>query len=76
MLDGTPFHVVDTQKLPSEYAEVDIQLNDNGKKFKSMMMAGMIGMKVPSSGDVGLSSSGQDDMVRPASGWWMFTKKT
>ncbi|KAJ6450813.1 hypothetical protein C8R45DRAFT_1042894 [Mycena sanguinolenta] len=75
VLDGTPFHVVDTQNLPSGYAEVDVQLDDNGEKFDCMMTAGLIGMKVSSSGDVGLSSSGQDDIVRPASGWWMFTKK-
>ncbi|KAJ6563936.1 hypothetical protein B0H19DRAFT_1140059 [Mycena capillaripes] len=75
VLDGTPFHVVDTQKLPSGYAEVDVLLDDDGEKFECMMTAGMIGMKVSSSGDVGLSSSGQDDTVRPASGWWMFTKR-
>ncbi|KAJ6450114.1 hypothetical protein C8R45DRAFT_1044160 [Mycena sanguinolenta] len=75
VLDGTPFHVVDTQNLPSGYAEVDVQLDDNGEKFDCMMTAGLIGMKASSSGDVGLSSSGQDDTVRPASGWWMFTKK-
>ncbi|KAJ7198964.1 hypothetical protein GGX14DRAFT_664609 [Mycena pura] len=75
VLDGTPFHEVDTQKLPSEYVEVDVQLDDNGERFNCMMMAGLIGMKVSLSGDVGLSSSGQDDTVRPASGWWMFTKR-
>ncbi|KAJ6574455.1 hypothetical protein B0H19DRAFT_1063407 [Mycena capillaripes] len=42
MLDGTPFHVVDTQDLPSGYAEVDVQLDDNGEKFDCMMTAGLI----------------------------------
>ncbi|KAJ7852849.1 hypothetical protein B0H13DRAFT_2238155 [Mycena leptocephala] len=72
VLDGTPFHWLDSEKVPAGYAEVDVKLNDNGELFDCMMTAGMVGMKVSSSGDGGLSSTGKDDTVRPVSGWWIF----
>jgi hypothetical protein len=72
VLDGTPFHWLDSKKVPAGYAEVDVKLNDNGELFDCMMTAGMVGMKVSSSGDGGLSSAGKDDTVRPVSGWWIF----
>ncbi|KAJ7215622.1 hypothetical protein C8J57DRAFT_1440573 [Mycena rebaudengoi] len=74
VLDGTPYHRVDSINVPSGYAEVDVKLNDNGELFDYMMTVGMIGMKVSSSGDVELSPTGRDDIVRPVSGWWIFIK--
>ncbi|KAJ7261534.1 hypothetical protein C8J57DRAFT_1436520 [Mycena rebaudengoi] len=74
VLDGTPYHRVDSINVPPGYAEVDVKLNDNGELFNCMMTAGMIGMKVSSSRDVELSPTGRDDIVRPVSGWWIFIK--
>ncbi|KAJ7322917.1 hypothetical protein DFH08DRAFT_1029983 [Mycena albidolilacea] len=74
VLDGTPYHQVDSINVPPGYAEVDVKLNDNGELFDCMMTAGMIGMKVSSSRDVELSPTGRDDIVRPVSGWWIFIK--
>ncbi|KAJ7244575.1 hypothetical protein C8J57DRAFT_1438433 [Mycena rebaudengoi] len=74
VLDGTPYHRVDSINVPPGYAEVDVKLNDNGELFDCMMTAGMIGMKVSSSRDVELSPTGRDDIVRPVSGWWIFIK--
>jgi len=34
-----------------------------------------VGMQVESSGDLTLSKTGVDDVVRPVSGWWMYIKK-
>ncbi|KAJ7886304.1 hypothetical protein B0H13DRAFT_1628012 [Mycena leptocephala] len=72
VLDGTPFHWLDSSKLPPGFAEVDVKLVDNGELFDCMMTAGVIGMKVSSSGDVALSPTGSDDTVQPVSGWWIF----
>ncbi|KAJ7105164.1 hypothetical protein C8R44DRAFT_806753 [Mycena epipterygia] len=74
VLDGTPFHHI-SGSLPPSYAEVDVTLDDNGKLFDCMMVAGVIGTRVSSSGDPALSAEGKDDTVRPAAGWWMFIKR-
>ncbi|KAJ7119587.1 hypothetical protein C8R44DRAFT_788448 [Mycena epipterygia] len=74
VLDGTPFHRLDSRKVPAGFAEVDVKLNDCGQEFNCAMTAGMIGMKVSSSGDASFSSSGTDDTVRPVAGWWMYEK--
>jgi hypothetical protein len=39
------------------------------------MVAGSVGMRVSSSGDVSLSPGGEDDTVRPVVGWWLFVKE-
>ncbi|KAF8496640.1 hypothetical protein BU17DRAFT_59420 [Hysterangium stoloniferum] len=71
VIDGSPYHVIDSGKIPVGYAEVDVLVNDNGVEFPSMMTAGSVGMKVSSSSGDG----GSLDMVRPVTGWWMFTKR-
>ncbi|KAJ7237420.1 hypothetical protein C8J57DRAFT_1144396 [Mycena rebaudengoi] len=75
VLDGTPYHRVNSNDVPPGYAEVDIKLDDNGEKFNCVMTAGTVGTHISSSGDRALSFTGEDDVVRPVSGWWMFIKK-
>jgi hypothetical protein len=75
LLDGTPFHTVDSGDVAPGYAEVDVTLDDNGTMFNCLMVAGNIGTRVSSSGDAALSGSGEDDTVSPFAGWWIFTKK-
>ncbi|KAJ7608238.1 hypothetical protein FB45DRAFT_389662 [Roridomyces roridus] len=75
VFDGSPFHTVMSYDMPPAYAQVDVKLDDNGVEIDSFMLAGMIGMQVSSSGDVGLSSSGENDTVRPLAGWWICVKK-
>ncbi|KAF7354212.1 hypothetical protein MVEN_01108900 [Mycena venus] len=75
VLDGTPYHIVDSPRVPAGHTAVDVELDDNGKKFECEMIAGMVGMQVESSGDLTLSATGVDDVVRPVSGWWMYIKK-
>ncbi|KAJ6575585.1 hypothetical protein DFH09DRAFT_1078548 [Mycena vulgaris] len=60
VLDGTPFHRLDSSLVPPGYVELDVKLNDDGKKSDYVMVAGMIGMKLSSSKDQGLSSTGTD----------------
>jgi hypothetical protein len=75
VFDGTPYHRLDSKKVPPAYAKVDVTLDDNGELFSCAMIAGMVGTRVSSSGDTALSEDGRNDTVRPVAGWWMFTKK-
>ncbi|KAJ7609183.1 hypothetical protein DFH06DRAFT_188698 [Mycena polygramma] len=72
VLDGTLYHRVDRNDVPPGLAEVDVVLDEYGLKSECLLVAGMIGTRVSSSGDTGLSEEGRDDTVRPAAGWWMF----
>ncbi|KAJ7455496.1 hypothetical protein FB451DRAFT_1277961 [Mycena latifolia] len=74
VLDGTPYHEVDTGKVPVGYTAVDIRLEDDDLGFDCVMVAGMVGMQVSSSHDLTLSATGIDDVVRPVSGWWFHSK--
>ncbi|KAJ6467567.1 hypothetical protein C8R47DRAFT_1223684 [Mycena vitilis] len=74
VLDGTLYHCVDRNDVPPGLAEVDVVFDDYGAKSECLLVAGMIGTRVSSSGDAGLSEEGRDDTVRPAVGWWMFKK--
>ncbi|KAJ7282339.1 hypothetical protein C8J57DRAFT_1499329 [Mycena rebaudengoi] len=65
----------DQKDVPAAYAEVDVKLNDNGVMFDCIMVGGLVGTQVTTSGDLSLSTTGKDDVVYPLSGWWIFTKK-
>ncbi|KAF8212703.1 hypothetical protein K438DRAFT_1804979 [Mycena galopus ATCC 62051] len=76
--DDTPYHRLDSKKVPPGYATVDVTLDDNNTIFKCAMVAGSVGMRVSSSGDAELTpeGKGEDDTVRPVAGWWMYTKES
>ena len=74
-LDGIQYHTITTGKIPPGYAEVDVKLNDNGQEFDTVLVAGLVGSRVSSSGDTRLSATGKRDTMRPVPGWWMFTTK-
>jgi hypothetical protein len=38
-------------------------------------IAGMVGTRISSSGDLGLSPTSEDDTVSSVPGWWIFIKK-
>ncbi|KAJ6529636.1 hypothetical protein B0H19DRAFT_1274032 [Mycena capillaripes] len=61
--------------VPPGDAEVEVKLNVNGEKLDCVMIAGTVGTHVTSSEDLMLSSTGKDDVVRPVTGWWIFTKQ-
>lgn len=72
VFDGTPYHRLDSRKVPPGCAAVDITLDDNGTIFGCAMVAGMVGTRVSSSGE---TTQGKNDTVRPVAGWWMYVKK-
>ncbi|KAF9165432.1 hypothetical protein BGX20_000611 [Mortierella sp. AD010] len=73
ILGGASYHRVYNDLIPHGYAEVNVVINDNGNKIPSMMIAGHVGAQISSSEDKELSSTGERDTVRPATGWWIFT---
>ncbi|KAJ7062734.1 hypothetical protein C8F01DRAFT_1230348 [Mycena amicta] len=77
VLDDTRYASVNGQKVPPCYAAVDVLLVDSntGKKVETSMTAGIIGVKVLSSGDLELSEKGENDVVKPVAGWWLFDKQ-
>ncbi|KAJ7626796.1 hypothetical protein FB45DRAFT_1029194 [Roridomyces roridus] len=80
VFDDTPFHRIHKGDVPPAYAKVDITLTEDlvvgqpPKVTDCFMMAGMMGMRVSSSGDFDLSLNGENDTVQPAAAWWMCAK--
>ncbi|KAF9484828.1 hypothetical protein BDN70DRAFT_797078 [Pholiota conissans] len=66
-LDGVEYGTIETDRVPSGYSQVDVDLDDNGAKFDCMMVSGHMGMKVEGE---------KKDTVRPHPGWFMFIKET
>ncbi|GJJ78991.1 hypothetical protein EMPS_11350 [Entomortierella parvispora] len=62
VLDGVRFYQVDTEDIPSAFAEVPVALNDNGVEIKTVMIAGLLGMRV---------SGANKGTVQPQSAWWI-----
>ncbi|KAF7305878.1 hypothetical protein HMN09_00742000 [Mycena chlorophos] len=68
-LDGTPYHVLDPANIPPCYAEVDVLLKYvSGQQIQTTMVAGVVAAQV------GSSSDGSRDVLKPMAGWWMFEK--
>ncbi|KAH7106190.1 hypothetical protein BKA62DRAFT_741274 [Auriculariales sp. MPI-PUGE-AT-0066] len=74
MMDGVSYPRVGTDSIPPGYVTVDIKLDDNGKVYDAEMVAGLASMRVVSSGDSKLSSTGQNDTLAPAVSWWLIEK--
>jgi len=75
-LDSSVYHHIDSSEIPAGYTEVDVKVIDNGDEFPAILVAGMVGSEVRSSGDKELSGTGASDTVRCANGWWMAERKS
>jgi hypothetical protein len=51
-LDGTLYHCIDADTIPDGSAAVPVTVDDNGHVYKARMVAGSVGIRVTSSGDV------------------------
>ncbi len=49
-IDGTLYHRVDTNDIPSGYVSVPVTVDDNGRLYKTRMMAGSMGIQLRRSG--------------------------
>nr|GAT54996.1 predicted protein [Mycena chlorophos] len=82
ILDGTPYHAIEGKDVPPCYAEVDVLLQnkETGEQTATSMIAGVIGLEVCSSSQLGLlpqtagDEPGVDDLIKPLAGWWLFEK--
>jgi len=64
-LDRFPYPHIDSNDVPCGYTHVDVVLDDNGTKFDTMFVAGLIGSHI---------STGTRDTIQPIPGWWYFIK--
>ncbi|PFH54120.1 hypothetical protein AMATHDRAFT_72655 [Amanita thiersii Skay4041] len=67
MLDHVEYPRIDITDIPLGHGEVDVELDDNGERFDTVMVAGQIGLKMCRNSRGG--SLGKDT-VRPVAGWW------
>ncbi|GAW20520.1 hypothetical protein ANO14919_100260 [Xylariales sp. No.14919] len=51
-LDGVLFHRVNTEDIPDAFVSVPVTVDDNGKVYKTKMVAGLVGIEVSSSGEL------------------------
>jgi Domain of unknown function (DUF4419) len=65
-LDGAKYGVLDTQKVPAAYCEVDVELNDNGSMFDCMMVSGLVGQSI---------GGEKNDTLSPVAAWFMVIKE-
>lgn len=62
--------------VPSTFATVDVELNDNGDIFDTVIVAGIVGAQVSISEHTDFSGKGKSDTIAVSSEWWMCIKKT
>ncbi|KAN0077606.1 protein of unknown function (DUF4419) domain containing protein [Elaphomyces granulatus] len=82
VLDGVRYHRVDTNDVPPGFASVPVKLDDNGDEYDTVMVAGSVGFKATSSGELLTPSTFDNpsitielDTLQSESGWWMYEKK-
>ncbi|OJT14294.1 hypothetical protein TRAPUB_9154 [Trametes pubescens] len=70
-LDGVPYFTIAIGSIPAGYCEVDVTLDDNGKVFDCMMVAGHVASAWSSSPNAGPDAF---DTISPAPQRFMFVK--
>ncbi|KAH8795202.1 hypothetical protein DL96DRAFT_1648675 [Flagelloscypha sp. PMI_526] len=72
-LDNVTYHILDTQKIPPGYSQVDVKYIDDGKTYDTIMVAGGIGCEVA---DLEMSNGKVKEraLLKMTTGWWMYEK--
>jgi hypothetical protein len=77
-LDGKKFHCVSTKDVPPGFASVPVEIDDNGIRIHTRMVAGSVGLRVSSSGELLEGKNGKReaglDTLQPESGWWIYER--
>ncbi|KAI0631164.1 hypothetical protein C8Q77DRAFT_190237 [Trametes polyzona] len=68
-LNDVPYPIIDLVNLSAGYCEVNVEVDDNGKKFDCMMVAGHVAT-ISSASDP--SSPQVHDTLSPSAQWFMF----
>lgn len=74
-LDGAIYHSIDCEDVPRGVASVPVKLIDDLITYDSMMVAGSVGIRISSSGEL-LHEKEETglDTLQPESGWWIYEK--
>ena len=74
-LDGTYYHSIKVESVPKAVSSVPVEIIDDGDITHSVMVAGLVGMRISSSGELlhGKDETGLDTL-QPESGWWIYDK--
>ncbi|KFH63080.1 hypothetical protein MVEG_11117 [Podila verticillata NRRL 6337] len=59
-LGGSTFHRIDINRIPPAYADVPVLLDDNGLELKTVMVAGLVGIRVSGT-----------NTIQPQPAWWI-----
>lgn len=81
-LDGTLYPRLSIDHIPVGFASVPVEVDDNGKRFHAIMLAGSVGKQVTSSGEMLDDGRGSRrpfgrpdlDSLQPLTGWWMYER--
>ena len=74
-LDGVSYHDVDISDIPNGFASVPVLVDDNGKEYKTKMIAGSLGIKVTEKGNSQAGAEEKLDSLQSLSGWMMYEIK-
>ena len=74
-LDNVNFHRIESDKVPPGWSSVPVKVDDNGYKFNATMVAGSVGIKYVTSGEITAENKVGLDTVKAETGWWMFERK-
>ena len=71
LLDDVSYHQVEIKQIPSGSTSVPVTVDDNGKLYKTVMVAGSVGVRVTSSGEMLDESNVPHRGVRYEAGKWV-----
>ncbi|KAL5322891.1 hypothetical protein ACEPPN_010870 [Leptodophora sp. 'Broadleaf-Isolate-01'] len=74
-LDGISYHSIEIKDVSLAWTSGPLRLDDNGAITETTLVAGLVGMKVSSSGkELHEKTETGLDTLSVASGWWMYEK--
>ncbi|KAH7114140.1 hypothetical protein B0J13DRAFT_460411 [Dactylonectria estremocensis] len=74
-IDDTLYHRINTDAIPVGWAGAPIEVNDNGTMYKTMMVAGSMGMHISSSREMLDRSQRECDTITANADGWQVVKR-